>query len=158
MMTAEQQALVVERVKYLYKTVCDKKLGNNPKSVQRRIAIVRELEASLGTDFRDTQDFHFKVRSFLARGATEGAGDQLKKAKKDMGLSQIEMAKVLKCSQQLVSKMEKGKVKLSRKAVEFINSTKVHSGVPTTLQGRDEGSKISLEKNGYFFASHGLFD
>jgi len=37
-------------------------------SVQMRIAIVRELERLTKADFKSTQDFHFKIKSFLSKG------------------------------------------------------------------------------------------
>lgn len=133
-----QRAQIANSVKFLYKVVCERR-GS--------WLYVRELENLLRTDFRNTADFHAKCQSFLSTGAVEGAGDQLKKVRESIGWGQIQLAKELKCSQQLVSFMEKGQRKLTRRAAEFIKSTKIGGDPCSTLPGNDFSSKNPLEKS-----------
>lgn len=113
----------VARVQVLHKIICDRKLASDIESVQARIGITRELEKLLGTDFKDTQDFHFKIQSFLTKGRTESPGVQLKKARKKMRWTQVDLAKGLCCSQQFIAAMEKNKKPLTKEAIKFIELT-----------------------------------
>jgi hypothetical protein len=54
------------RIRRLYSIISDRNLdGRNPKVVQDRVEILREMEGILRTSFLNTKDFRAKISRFL---------------------------------------------------------------------------------------------
>jgi len=54
-------------IKELYEIICSETLGNNFDSVQRRVNIVQLLEKTTNNNFKNTADFHEKMRKYLLK-------------------------------------------------------------------------------------------
>jgi DNA-binding transcriptional regulator YiaG len=114
----------IERIKRLYQVICNGELGDDPGSLQRRVDIIRYLEGELKTEFRDTQDFHEKIRAFLMYGGKKRAteGRRLKEAREKLGWSQQKLAEALGVSRQTIIRFENNKYRLSRKALKWLKN------------------------------------
>jgi len=62
MTTPEEKA----KVNSLYGIICDRKFDHSdPKLVQDRVEIIRQMEGIMKASFLNTKDFHAKTRLFL---------------------------------------------------------------------------------------------
>jgi len=111
------------RVQGLYGLITGQKLGNDPESVQVRVNIIRELERLLRTDFKSTEDFHFKIKSYLTNGKAQGPGKQLRNARRKMKFSQSRLALEFNCSRQFITQMENGNRPLTKEALSLVELT-----------------------------------
>jgi transcriptional regulator with XRE-family HTH domain len=117
----KKRILTPEEIKALYDRICSfADMGDRSGDGWMD---VRALEIAMNADFKDTADFHYKVKSFLSKGRPESACMQLKKSRKKMGWKQIQLANMLGCSQQFVANMENGKSPLTKRAISFIELT-----------------------------------
>ena len=110
----------VERIRGLYGIICRGELGNDADSVQARVNIIRQLEKLIKADFKTTEDFHFKIKSYLTKGRALGPDKQLRNARKKMKFSQARLAVELGCSQQFITQMENGNRPLTKEALLMV--------------------------------------
>ena len=117
----------LEEVKDLYATICNRKLGDDARSVLNRVNIVQRLEQITHQRFKNTKDFKVKMDGFilekelLALSKTSEENKCLKKAREKRGLSQKTLALLLEISIFNLSLMENGRKPLNNKALQFIN-------------------------------------
>jgi len=112
-----------DRIGGFYKIICGNRLGDDFNSTQKKTRVIQELEKLLKTDFKNTEDFHFKIKSYLKTGQAVSPGKQLQRARKKMEMSQIRISLELECSRDVVAKMENGKRPLSKNALLLIELT-----------------------------------
>ena len=118
--TQDQESLKA-RVKGFYDIIAQRRLGDDPESLERRLWIVRELERLMKTEFADTADLEFKVSTFIREGRAWSGGQRLKKARQKMGWGQNELAFELGCGRDLVSMMERDERQLNERAVFLLD-------------------------------------
>lgn len=146
---SEYARIDVDRARDLYAIICNKELGDDARSVNTRVDIIRELERITCSNFKDTADFHRTVSAFIMRESS--GGDRLRKFRKSKRWSQGELAIHLGVSQQFVAQMEAGKRPLSEKARSLILLRPIQSSAPTQLacetgieNKQDMGSKNGM--------------
>jgi transcriptional regulator with XRE-family HTH domain len=98
-------------------------LGDDADSVQKKIGIIRELERLTKSDFKNTDDFHAKIKTFLTNGKALSPGKQLQIARKKMGYTQTRLGVELGCSQPFIAQMERNERPLIKQAVFLIELT-----------------------------------
>ena len=113
-----------EKIKRLYQTICKGELGDDPNSLQKRVDIIRYLEGELKTEFRDTKDFHEKIRAFLMYGGKRRAteGRRLKEARERLGWTQEQLAEALRVHRRTIIRFESNQYRLSRKALKWLKN------------------------------------
>ena len=109
----------IEKIKAYYSIICENKLGDSPDALQERVNIKRFLEKELKTEFKDTQDFHRKVKAFLMKKEKTG-GTKLREIRNEKGWSQGALAGSLGCSCRHLNRMEQNNVPLSKNALRFV--------------------------------------
>ena len=108
----------IAEVKRMYGLIRNGVLPDDSNGIQDRVNIVRRLETLVGSDFKDTSDFHNKVSAFLARN--DNAGTELRIARKDRGWTLERMGAYLGVSRQFAHQMELSRKPLNDKALEII--------------------------------------
>jgi len=116
----------VERVRNLYRVISNELLDDDPENFQRRVDIVRELEKLTGQEFLSTQDFHEKVNRWISkRGGICSDAIRLQEARKNTGLTQKQLAEILRVSVRRIKHWEAGTKELPKRALEWLNCQKV---------------------------------
>jgi len=97
-----------QEAKGLYAEVCDRGSGDW-ESVQRRVRIIRELEAVTGKEFRNTAEFHYIMDQYFAReaGLVLSVGQKIARRRRQAKLTQSQLAKRLGVSKVMVCHYEK---------------------------------------------------
>lgn len=113
----------LDKVKAYYDIIIKSKLGDDPLSVQKRVDIIRYLEKTLKTEFRNTEDFNKKIQAYIWNKEKSG-GTQLREIRNRKGWSQQLFADVLGISRKRFNQMEQNKVSLNPKALKFVQEFK----------------------------------
>ena len=115
----------IERVEQLYSIISNRQLPDDPDSVQKKIDIIRELEKITKQEFLSTADFHQKINSFiLKRGSIRNDAVRFQTKRKDLGLTQEELAQILHVSVRRIKHWEAGTRPLSKLGLSWLNSPK----------------------------------
>lgn len=131
----------IARARELYALICNGYLGDDAESVQLRVAIIKELENTFNTVFKDTWDFFNKMENFLS---ATNLGSALREEREQLGWTQARLAAVLGVSQSLVAQMENGTKPLINKALEFL--AKKGRNVPRVPHAQpDFGNKNAID-------------
>ena len=121
-----EQEETINRARDLYAIICNRQLGDDAESVQKRMNAVRWLERATNSDFKYTDDFHRKVSGFLRQ--TNLTGIDLKRARNSRGWNQEILGCHLGVSRQFIHEMESGAKSLTDKALDFIRKKPVQLG------------------------------
>ena len=114
---------MIQRVKELYSIIANRQLGDDPESVCARVDIVRELEKLIGQNFRNTEDFHRKINSFLLqKQAIKNEVERFIQARQKAGMTQKQLAEFLGVSIRRIKHWEAGTKPISKKALIWLNS------------------------------------
>jgi len=116
----------VERVRNFYRIISNRLLDDDPENFQRRIDIIRELEKLTRQEFLSTQDFHEKVNLWIRkRGGICSDAIRFQEARKNAGLTQNQLAEILRVSVRRIKHWEAGTKELPKRALEWLNCQKV---------------------------------
>ncbi len=127
-----------ESVGGLYKTIINRELGNDWRSVDRRVRIIETLERESGQTFFNTAEFRAKMEHYLV--ASSGlSGERLRAARLDKGLAVGELAKMLGVSRRHWHRMENGKTPLSLPVSDFLK---------TAFSGKCDIKRVPLVNGG----------
>jgi len=110
----------IEKIQYFYHLISNKFFPDDPTSFQKRVNIIKFLEETTKYEFKNTKDFHQKMKLYLS--GYQLAGKDLKKIRKQSKLTQSELAKQFGISRPYVIMMEKNKKPLNQRALNFIKS------------------------------------
>lgn len=115
-MTKESEIGEIER---LYSLICSRALSVEvPDGLQQSVIAVSGLEELTHSDFLSTEDMHIKVQSFLDNKRKPHT--RLKELRKSKGYRVMTMAGILGITKRHYIRMEKGQVRLNKKALEVI--------------------------------------
>ena len=115
----------IERVRQLYAIIVHRQLSDDPDSIQKKIDIIRELDKITKQEFLSTADFHQKINSFiLKRASIRNDAVRFQQKRKDLGLTQEELSRVLGVSIRRIKHWEAGTRPISKLGLSWLNSAK----------------------------------
>jgi DNA-binding XRE family transcriptional regulator len=97
----------------------------NSNSIQEFIALIRDLEKRLKTQFNDTKDFRQKLEKYLEGYDLRKADppSRLRRARKKLRLTQMELARHIGYTSHVpIAQFEKGKRAPTRRVLEWLDS------------------------------------
>jgi len=107
-----------QRAKEWFNLLASGVLGDDERSVRRRVMIVEELERLLSIEFRSPDHFEEVMEAFFEDRVV--SGQDLVNIRKQKGWTQQSLALTLGVSKSFLSKMECGHKPLITKALEFV--------------------------------------
>jgi len=110
--------MTAQQIKAYYNLISEKSLPDS--EIRTRVEIIRIIERETGLEFKDTADFHSKVRAFIDRASDIG-GIRLREDRQRRGWTIDTLAKILDISTRHLSRMESGQVSLSPSAFAFLH-------------------------------------
>jgi len=106
-------------VKKGYDFILNQQCFSDPHSLLRRTVVIEWLEKEIGCKFRNTEEFHQKVKNFLL--SEKSTGEKLKEARKKKGWSQHTLGLHLSVSKQYIKEIELNRKPLNKKALQFLS-------------------------------------
>ena len=107
----------IDKIKHCYGLICDLPTVN--ETLQLKVEALQFLEAELGVDFKNTEEFYSTMDEFII--SLSGA-EELRRIREANNWSQGRLASHLGVSQQFVMAMESGKKPLTKKVLRYINN------------------------------------
>ena len=112
------EGMTRERFADLYSIIANGLLGDDFDSTLKRSMAVRDLGLKLRTEFKDTDDFHIKCRSYLNDVPDN---EKLRVKRETLGHNQTKMAAILGVSRPFYAQMEAGVKPLNKNTLRFIH-------------------------------------
>lgn len=121
--TVIEQDEKFQRVRQLYRTLQDQSY-TDADTLQRRVNMVRELEAILRTNFVNAADLKRKVKSFLGdyQEQLKPVAERIRRARRKKKWTQDQMARELGFkSKTVITRYEKGERMPPERVIEWLN-------------------------------------
>jgi DNA-binding XRE family transcriptional regulator len=112
----------IGEIRRLYSIICNRELGDDPDSMQKRVDIIMHLESVTGKQFRNTKEFHEVVSQLITREGEKliPINKQFRIKRSNLDLDQAELAKQLNVDRRTIIRWEKGSTPLTPNAIQWI--------------------------------------